>query len=391
MFRRLIAGLVGAGAGALALFFATAQRAEAAPTGGEGALAERWRAVALRVIVPRYEWAREAVLAGHREAASARTPWGREIAARAAGRATMRLRLAAGEAGSRVAALGWPSPSGITLELRRAQTLPASFQWFDATLALSPGSGDRLELTTIVAHQRFAAHEFGLGPAMHGAEDGRRGGVERGVAESAHGYGVRLAYRRGLADGRELGLHAQSRIDMEAFKNFRGVYSDAGDFDLPAAVGVTLRSELLPGVALSLRAERVFFSGVRPFTSAALPVRLLALLGDASAPRFAWQDLNLVAAELRLAAADGGQWRLAVSSRQIPLPSAPVLREALAAEAPSYHLRLGYERDLGPWGRFAALFGYAPRQGFPALGPFQNRVDPARRQRELDLVWSLGF
>lgn len=278
------------------------------------------------------------------------------------------------------------------LPMPTAQALPFASGWFDSSLAFGLREGERVEASAIVVYQRFAAWDLGWLPpqgAIFGTEVEPR--FDRGLEERVYGYGVRLGYRLELDRGVELAVETQSRVDMEPFKSFRGVYSDNGDFDVPAVVGVSLRTRLTPGIELAGKLQRVYFSGVRPFTSAALPLRFLALLGDASAPRFAWEDLDLLSAELSYSPSERERVALAVSGRQSPLPSAPILREALADEAPSYHLSVGYERDFGAWGRLNVRMAYAPRQGFLALGPFQPRSDSSGPQREFDLAWVVGF
>ncbi len=373
---------------ALALLFCDVPFAIAA---GD-ALAERWRSQGVAAIVPGYEWAREALAQRPETSRASVSPWSAAMLRRLGRNASLELRFegtASSFARLQTAAAGGGDHNPVLL---RSQAPPVGGGWIDSSVSFGLGAGERLDAGAILVYQRFAAWELGhlppSGPIL-GAAAGR--GVDRGVEERAYGYGVRLDYRLELSAGSELAVQTQSRVDMEPFKTFRGVYSDAGDFDLPAFVGLGLRSRLGPGIELMARVQRVFFSQVRPFTSAALPVRLLALLGDASAPRFAWDDLDIYSAELRIQPSVQDHVALTVSSRQVPLPSAGILREALADEAPSYQVSLAYQRELGPWGVLSARAAYAPRQGFLALGPFHDRGDPARRQREFDLAWIVGF
>lgn len=387
--KRLIAGLGRARAVAFALLFSLAPSA----MGNSGdALAERWRGAGVAAILPSYEWARAALV---ERSATGSTPWSQAMLHRLGRSEALELRFR-GAAQSLSFASRGRDIGGFdrTPALHAAQRGPFAGGWFGSSMVLGLGGRGELEAEAILVYQRFAAGDLGRiassGPLL--AEPSVPG-VDRGVTESVFGRGVRFEYRYALDGLSELALEAQSRVDMEPFKSFRGVYSDSGDFDIPAVLGVGLRSELAPGLELSARMQRVFFSEVRPFTSASLPVRLLALLGDASAPRFAWDDLDLYSAQLRWTPTLGDGLVLGVSSRQVPLPSAPILRDALAASAPSYHVSLGYERDLGALGVVSARVAYAPRQGFLALGPFQPRSEHAteQRQREFDLAWVVGF
>src|SRR5690606_12739286 len=109
--------------------------------------------------------------------------------------------------------------------------------------------------------------------------------------ETSSGGGVRLAYSEPLNPLFSFSMALQSRLDMEPFKSYRGVYSDPGDFDIPARAELGLGVALSEDLQVTLGAERIFYSDIDAFTSAALPTRFLSLLGDGSSPAFAWRDL----------------------------------------------------------------------------------------------------
>src|SRR5690606_10618226 len=98
--------------------------------------------------------------------------------------------------------------------------------------------------TAIVAHQRYASAGFGTW-AWRAQEDlaGLRG--ER-PEEVSSGHGVRVGWTAPLSHGFSMNFGAQSRLDMDAFESYRGVYAEAADFDLPARLQTELQWDFTP-------------------------------------------------------------------------------------------------------------------------------------------------
>ena len=104
--------------------------------------------------------------------------------------------------------------------------------------------------------------------------------------ETGFGAGVRLAVRSEVAPGMAIDAGFQSRIDMEEFASYRGVYSQPADLDIPARASVGLAFQASNRSWLNLSVERVMYSAVNAFPSHALPDRFLSMLGDSTSPVF---------------------------------------------------------------------------------------------------------
>jgi hypothetical protein len=249
------------------------------------------------------------------------------------------------------------------------------------------GDSGTWTLSAILAHQRFASMGMGSvawSPAFHGM-------VGTHLGETSVGAGGRLELTDRLSDRVSWALAWQSKLDMDAFKFYRGVFSDAGDFDVPGHAAAGLNVQLMDRWQLGLGVQQVFYSDVSAFTSAALPVRFLALLGDASSPEFAWRDLTVYSAALSWSRAPGESWTFRYTSRQQPAPTSALLRQALEPEFTNTNLALAFNKDLGRFGQFVMAASYAPKQYFLATGPFTNRSNPGRQQREFEAHWGFQF
>jgi hypothetical protein len=366
---------------ALALCFASTAPL---PVAASDAVMQQWKAYALQVATPAFAWAGTpqaripSVLDGQREQLVAQTANGVFSALTPVG--VLHLTTAEG-------LFGFDRRSEHTGLTQSLSPLSASYA---ATTLVRPLSRDTaFTLTAIVARQRFATQ--GFGSAVWDGHETRVGIARSGNDEFSHGSGVRLGIEHALGAQFGLTLSAQSRLEMDAFKAYRGVYSEAGDFDIPGFVQSGLRWTPATRTELSLEAQRVFYSEVDTFTSAALPVRLLALLGDGSSPEFAWRDLTVYSAEVAQRVGDGSRLSLRFSSQQQPRPTSPILDRALASQYSNTNVALGLEQAFGAFGSLRFAASYSPAGYFLAATPYLQRDFDGRAQVEFEAHWTVPF
>ena len=179
---------------------------------------------------------------------------------------------------------------------------------------------------------------------------------------------------------------------MNALESVHGIYAEPGDFDLPARFGTQLEWRAGANLALALGVERVYYGDITPFTSPALPTRLLSLMADGSAPAFAWSDLTVYSAEGRVADRWRGEWSLRFSTRQQPSPTAALYRQVLDPEYTNTNLAFGYQRELNRWGELRLTASYAPSMAFLGPGPvFASRTYTRGAIGEFEASWVLPF
>ena len=209
--------------------------------------------------------------------------------------------------------------------------------------------------------------------------------------ETGFGTGVRLAVRSEITPGMAIDAGFQSRIDMEEFANYRGVYSQPADLDIPARASLGLALQASNQSWLNISVERVMYSDVNAFPSRLLPDRFLSLLGDSTSPQFSWDDLTVYSVGWSWSNGDDTQWRLDLSSRSQPLPSSRSLSQALDQELADNAMILGYSKRITDSGRFNFSAAYAPAEyafGGNVLGITTNNLD---QNFEIEAFWTWDF
>lgn len=362
-----------------------------AQAGGQGP--ESWREFARRSIMPDYAWSnapaakslaptlRDQVFGAQRHRVTFALSDGRASVQRS-------LMLSLGESTPGTGYGASAAPTALDLTTRSA---PVRSQFFDATFQQEVENLGRFGVSALVARQQFATPGLGL---MQGFHDPRAVASREfhPVAESVTGHGVRFDYRVPVGDRAAWAWSAQSKLEMSAFESVRGIYGEPGDFDLPARLGGQLEWQAFPGVSFALGMERVYFSQITPFTSTALPTRLLSLMADGNAPMFAWRDLTVYSAETRIDDRWQGQWVLRYTTRQQPAPTSTLYQRALSSEYTDTNLAIGYRRGLSRAGELALTASYAPSMAFLGPGPvFASHTYSRGAVAEFEASWILPF
>lgn len=295
-----------------------------------------------------------------------------------------------------VARLGTtPSPM-----LREPQGLALDRVLFAPGLRSQLSDDVAIDVAAVFANQRFSSWGMGFREASDrfayvspGFYEGFGGyadpGLYDGLREASAGTGVRFGFTSELTAGLALDLGFQSRIEMDAFQTYRGVYSEPGDFDIPASASVGLAVRASSRSSVHFDVQRVLYSEVNAFTTAALPDRFLSLLGDAGSPEFSWDDLTVYRVAWRYAASPDLDWRVQYSSRQQPTPSSALLAQALAPEIADSNVTVGFSRRAGRDARIDVNASYAPSEYFLGTANFGRTPDLGDEQLEFEvrLVW----
>jgi len=256
-----------------------------------------------------------------------------------------------------------------------------------------------LGVSAVVAYQRYSAANLGMFAASV-PEQGSL--VSRSLyttnasgytpfQESGYGTGVRLAVRQEVISGVELDAGFQSRIDMEEFAAFRGVYSQPADLDIPARARLGLAFQANERSWLNVAVERVLYSDISAFSSRNLPNRFLSLMGDSTSPSFNWEDLTVFSVGFTWSDGKDQQWHIDLSTRTQPSPSSQLLSRAIDADLAKSAMVVGYSRRTGERSRLNFNAAYAPSEyafGGSVLGV---TTDELGQQFELEAMWSLNF
>ena len=261
----------------------------------------------------------------------------------------------------------------------------------------SPGFEQKLNddgvfgVAAIIAYQRYSAGSMGLMPVSRPDNPFFANTRNDPYEESGYGTGVRLSIRQEISHGFAFETAIQSRIDMQGFAAFRGVYANPADLDIPARARVGLDFRTGQRSWLNLAVERVLYSDINAFPSRYLPNRFLSLLGDSTSPSFEWQDLTVYSIGWVWSDGADHSWHVDLSTRPQPSPTSRMLRQALESDLAKNAMTVGYTRRTGRTSSVNFNAAYAPSEyafGGSVLGITTDNLD---QRFEVEALWTYAF
>jgi len=125
------------------------------------------------------------------------------------------------------------------------------------TLAYKINENHSVGFAPIIGYQTFRAYGLGLFQAFSSDP----GNVTNNGNDSAYGFGARVGYQ-GTFGKFSVGAAATSKIYMDEFDDYSGLFAEEGDFDIPATYGAGIAFRATPKITLAADISRILYSGV---------------------------------------------------------------------------------------------------------------------------------
>jgi len=110
----------------------------------------------------------------------------------------------------------------------------------------------------VIGWQRFRAYGLGLFQAFSNQPDK----VTNNGNDNSVGYGARIGYQGTFFDMFSVGAVATSKIYMDKFDDYAGLFAEQGDFDIPATFGGGIAIHFTPSLTLAADVSRIMYSDV---------------------------------------------------------------------------------------------------------------------------------
>lgn len=150
-----------------------------------------------------------------------------------------------------------------------------------------------LGIMPILAYQRFKAE--GLEP-FAGFSTAPNNVTNNGY-DSSTGYGFRVGWLGQLSDRLRMGISYQSRLEMEEFKKYSGLFAEQGDFDTPSTYTIGFALQPAKEVTLLFDYQRINYGEVKALANSNT-INIFAdpsgLLGADGGLGFGWKDMDII-------------------------------------------------------------------------------------------------
>ncbi|HBH07675.1 MAG TPA: hypothetical protein DDX92_13850 [Flavobacteriales bacterium] len=264
------------------------------------------------------------------------------------------------------------------------------------TYARQLGEKHSIGISPIFVYQTFEAggleafRNFGMagGPPRLDVPD-RSAFVTGNGQSTSTGFGVRIGYQGEIIEGLRLGASFQPRIDMTPFDEYKGLFAEEGDFDIPMNWTAGVSYDINEDVTILFDVKQIYYSDVNSVGNPMIPANMLPgmfdaegnfapnpnfiPLGDENAAGFGWKDMTMFKVGAEFRQVEDWEFRFGYSYGEQPIPETEVLFNILAPAVNSHHLSLGFTRMIGDK---ALNFAVTHALANTVSGP--NPFDPAQ-------------
>lgn len=154
------------------------------------------------------------------------------------------------------------------------------------------------------------------------------------------GGGVRAGIEWAVAPNFRIGVAGNSRIWMHEFENYRGLFAEQGDFDIPASVQAGIAYDLMPNLTVMADYKHIWYSTI---ASIANPSTNTALLGSDNSAGFGWRDIDIVKLGIEWRQSRDLTWRAGYAYNTSPIDSRNVEFNIIAPGVVQHHITGGLE------------------------------------------------
>lgn len=251
-------------------------------------------------------------------------------------------------------------------------------------------------IAPLFAYQRFRAE--GL-QAFEGLSTSPGNVTNRGYEDSI-GWGVRVGYYGQITPQFAIGATYQSKSSMDELDDYKGLFAEAGGFDIPSSWGIGIAIRPTPQWLVALDYVRINYSDANSVNN---PSNLIlqcaggdasACLGGPNGAGFGWQDIDVIKVGVQYEL--NPQWTLrgGYNHGDNPIRSSDVTFNVLAPGVVKDHATLGATWKWDAQNELTGAFMYAFNntvRGPSLLNSFFPPQAQASIQEKIELrEWSIG-
>lgn len=263
----------------------------------------------------------------------------------------------------------------------------------------------------ILAGQRFIAQglenfgQFSLDP----------NNLSGNRKSDSFGLGLKVGYQGEVSKGIRVGAAYQSKISMSEFDEYKGLFAEGGDFDIPSTYNIGVAFDVGSTGVIVADIQQINYSDVAaisnpisPLTNGqclnALNATIIAggtptpasgagCLGGAGGAGFGWDDMTIFKIGYQFDSGDN-TFRFGYSRTDQPIPDSETLFNILAPAVIKEHLTAGWTLRIGADQEINLAAMYAPNNSVKGANPFDGgatQIEIEMSQWDLQAGWALKY
>lgn len=213
-------------------------------------------------------------------------------------------------------------------------------------------------LSLNLAYQRFKA--YGLQNFTAAGISVSPNDVTNNGYDSSTGWGLKLGYIGKLTKAVTVGITYQSRTRMSKFSDYKGLFAEKGDFDIPENYGIGIAVKATPKLTVAADIQQINYGQIESISNGVgCFFAGLCQLGADNGPGFGWRDMTVFKLGVSYAYSDNLTLRAGASTTRQPIPKGETLFNILAPGVVEDHLTLGATWATSPSSEWTLSYMHA--------------------------------
>ena len=230
---------------------------------------------------------------------------------------------------------------------------------------------------------------------------------------TSFGLGAKVGYQGEVTDGVRLGISYQTKMSMDEFDEYKGLFAESGDFDIPSTYTLGASFDVGKTGTIVVDYQRIMYSDVKSINN---PISKLTgggcldalnsflfggpmaasgatCLGGSDGAGFGWEDIGIIKVGYQWTAANI-DWRVGYSHSEQPIPDTEVLFNILAPAVIQDHITGGMTMKVGNNQEFNLAVMYAPEESVSGANPFDGgatTIELEMSQFDIQAGWAWKF
>jgi len=282
--------------------------------------------------------------------------------------------------------------------------------FFNLSYSYKLKSDQAVGASIIFAYQQFSA--FGLG--NFGAFSNDPSSLTSNQNSYSTGFGFKLGYQGKVMDKLSLGVSYQTKMNMSEFDEYKGLFAEDGDFDIPSNYNIGLMYDMDKAGKVVLDVQRIIYSDVASISNPIqnffpdrngiprcvdpLNAQLSPLsqggpgcLGGATGAGFGWEDITIIKLGYEMMAGNN-TYRFGVSKSEQPIPDDQTLFNILAPAVIEIHVTFGMTMPVGKDQEFNLAVMVAPSESVKGPNPFDGgftdiEIEMEQKEIQIGYAW----
>ena len=265
------------------------------------------------------------------------------------------------------------------------------------TLAYKINEQHSIGVSPLIGYQRFKIN----GVNSFGQISTDPANLTNNTTDDAWGLGVRIGWQGHINDTVTLGAAYSSKIYMQKFDKYRGLFAEQGSFDIPANFNVGIAWKAVPSLTLALDYQRINYGDVDAIANSSQQPGCNGptspnCLGGSNGIGFGWRDINVWKLGAEYQVSKALTLRAGYNHGDNPIRSSDVTFNILAPGILTDHVTLGMTYAVSPSAELS--FSYMHAFEKTISGPTNATYFPVggtetltHHQDSLGVAYSLKF